>query len=87
MLVGSPGAKNEDEVVAGCVYLYMGSADGLETDFAWHKCGDQQYGQFGASLAAAGDMNQDGIPDFLVGMPYYSVSNEKMGAVFLFFGK
>lgn len=87
VLVGSPTAKNEElDIVTGCVYLYLGSDTGLETTPAWHHCGEQASGKFGASIAAAGDMNVDHKADFLVGMPNYSVNNEKMGAVYLFFG-
>lgn len=87
VLVGSPGAVNFDlDIVTGCVYLYAGSKDGIISTPVWQKCGEQENGQFGASVAAAGFMNDDSRADFLVGMPFYSVSNEKMGAVFLFFG-
>lgn len=87
VLVGSPYAENEElDIVTGCVYLYLGSPTGLETNPAWQRCGEQASGKFGASIAAAGDMNDDHKADFLVGMPNYSVSNEQMGAVYLFFG-
>ncbi len=70
-----------------CIFI-LGANTSLATGEAdWEQCGDQEYGRFGASIAAAGDMNDDGKADFLVGMPNYSVSNEQMGAVYLFFGK
>ena len=89
VLVGAPYEKELiDEIYqpVGCVYLYLGSPDGLVTTPSWRKCSNQPGGMFGASVAAAGDMNGDGYADFLVGMPFYSISNEKQGAVFLFFG-
>ncbi len=85
VLVGSPYAKNELGIVTGCVYLFFGSEAGLREE-PLKICGEQTSGKFGASIAAAGDMNGDLKADFLVGMPNYSVNNEKMGAVYLFFG-
>lgn len=85
VLVGSPYAKNEQGIVSGCVYLFFGSDSGLN-EHPLKICGEQTSGKFGASIAAAGDMNGDFKADFLVGMPNYSVNNEKMGAVYLFFG-
>jgi len=86
VLVGSPYAENDQDIVTGCVYLYLGTDTGLQSNPIWKQCGDQASGKFGASIAAAGDMNGDHKADFLVGMPNYSVSNEQMGAVYLFFG-
>jgi hypothetical protein len=89
VLVGAPTKKiliDEVSQAVGCVSLYLGSSGGLSTTSSWTYCADQVGGQFGASVAAAGDINQDGYADFLVGMPFFSTSNEKQGAIFLFFG-
>ena len=89
VLIGAPYTKvlieSKPESV-GCTYLYLGSSGGLAATPAWSYCADQAGGKFGASVSPAGDMNEDIYPDFLVGMPFYSVSNEHQGAVFLFFG-
>jgi hypothetical protein len=91
VLIGSPSAKNESEEVVGCVYLYLGSGGATSSDYQdydWMHCGDQVGGLFGATVAAAGNMNNDpeNLADFLVGMPNFSMSNEQRGAIFLFFG-
>ncbi len=89
VLIGAPYTKqliNGAPEAVGCAYLYLGSKNGLTSAPAWTYCSDQAGGKFGASVDSVGDMNQDGFPDFLVGMPFYSVSNEHQGAVFLFFG-
>ncbi len=89
ILIGAPYTKvlmNETPEPVGCTYLYLGSKTGLSINPAWTYCGNQSGGKFGASVNSAGDMNLDGHPDFLVGMPFYSESNEHQGAVFLFFG-
>jgi len=89
VLVGAPNKKVLiDGLIqsAGCVFLYLGSSSGLGTTPSWENCSNQPGSMFGASVAAAGDMNGDGYADFLVGVPFYSVNNEKQGAVYLFFG-
>jgi hypothetical protein len=89
VLVGAPNKKvliDGTFQSAGCVFLYLGSSSGLVTTPSWEKCSNQPGSMFGASVAAAGDMNGDGYADFLVGVPFYSVSNEKQGAIYLFFG-
>ncbi len=91
VLVGAPYAMNSVDEKTGCVYLYWGSADGLSAE-PWKQCGDIAYEQFGYSVAAAGDMNDDDTyDDFLVGIPRYSdqvinPGEEEQGAVFLYFG-
>ncbi|EPB74637.1 FG-GAP repeat protein [Ancylostoma ceylanicum] len=46
--------------------------------------GEDQWGRFGFSLAAAGDLNQDGYNDFIVGAPY--AGKNKAGAVYVMHG-
>jgi len=89
VLIGAPYTKvNIDglDQPAGCAYLYLGSSNGLMASPAWVSCGKTVGGKFGASVAPAGDINQDSFTDFLVGEPFFSINNEKQGAVYLFFG-
>ncbi|CAB3403036.1 unnamed protein product [Caenorhabditis bovis] len=46
--------------------------------------GDDQWGRFGFSLAAAGDLNLDGYNDVIVGAPY--AGKNKQGAVYVIHG-
>lgn len=46
--------------------------------------GIQSKGRFGLSLAALGDVNQDGYGDFAVGAPYDGVNGR--GAVYIYHG-
>jgi hypothetical protein len=41
---------------------------------------------FGASVAQAGDVNEDGIDDVIVGAPSYPGGNNKYGRAYVFFG-
>ena len=41
---------------------------------------------FGASVASAGDVNDDGFDDVIVGSPWYPGGNNKPGRAYVFFG-
>jgi hypothetical protein len=65
---------------------YPITIDPLMTDPDWSAEGDQTGGQFGFSVASAGDVNGDGFDDIIVGAYLYDggVSNE--GKVFVYHG-
>jgi hypothetical protein len=70
----------------GKVFLYYGSATGLSDTPDWEWELDETNATLGISVSAAGDVNGDGMDDFIVGAHTYSgaVSNE--GAAFIFHG-
>ncbi len=93
ILVGAWGYDREDDpetgtdegaVDAGAAFLFYGPLSGSlgleEADAV--IIGDLEGGGLGASVAAAGDVNQDGFGDLLVGAPDYN----GRGAAFLYYG-
>lgn len=76
-------AGQEDE---GRVFLYLGSADGLESTHSWQAEGNQEDAHFGFSIAAAGDVNGDGFGDVLVGIPLYDGDQGNEGGACLYLG-
>ncbi len=67
----------------GVVRVYHGSATGPSTTPAATITGAVREGQFGWSLAAAGDLNGDGYGDMLVGAPREAAET---GRVYVYFG-
>lgn len=68
-LVGAPGTKVNGMNSVGAVMVYSG-ADGSEL---YRKTGSAVFDLFGSHVSAAGDVNQDGVPDFVVGLFYLDV--------------
>ena len=63
----------------GKVFVYFGSAVGLSATADWTAEGGQNSAYFGFSVAGAGDVNNDGYDDILVGAT-------GLGKAFLYFG-
>ena len=81
IIAGAPGVNDG----AGMFYIYSGSellAD-KQTRIAESVIVDMIAANFGAALAVANDMNNDGISEIIVGAPNY----ENKGAVFVYNGK
>ncbi len=70
----------------GVAYLFLSSASGLSLTPDWFIEGNQAYAELGQSVASAGDVNQDGYDDVLVGAPWYSHGENFEGIAYLYFG-
>lgn len=85
ILVGAPGDDTENQI-EGKAYLYFGSDSGPSPQPDWVVQDGTTRTRFGSSLASAGDYNNDGYDDILVGDDIYYVSQSIAGAVFLYLG-
>ncbi len=71
----------------GAIWIYYGSATGLNSVPAWVVESDQAGAHFGASVAAAGDLNGDGYDDAVVGAPEYFNAVGYVGRIYIFYGR
>jgi len=85
VVVGTPWFDN-GEADEGGVFAYYGSSSGLAGEAHWTAESNQSDSDFGASAAAAGDVNGDGYDDVIVGAPRYYNSQYSLGRAYLFLG-
>jgi hypothetical protein len=82
------GATSFDSSVAdqGRVVIQRGSAVGLSSLFSQTFYGPIAGGQFGQSLAGAGDVDGDGFSDLAIGAPFHDGSLAEQGRVVVLHG-
>ena len=85
VIVGAWGYDN-GEGNEGRAFVYHGSAAGLSTIPAWTAESNQNGGNFGVSVATAGDVNGDGFSDIIVGAPLFGNGESFEGRVFAYHG-
>ncbi len=81
MIVGAPQYTN-GQALEGRAFVYLGSASGPGAAPAWTAEADIAASAFGASVAAAGDVDGDGFDEVIVGARSYL----GQGGAFLFLG-
>ena len=69
----------------GKVYIYYGTAYGIETTPRWTKTGGSVEASFGQSITV-GDINGDATPDLITSAVYESNGQSYEGKVYSFFG-
>ena len=79
VVVGAPGYASS----TGRVYVYHGGPGGLSTTAARILTGEPVSSGFGASVAAAGDVNGDGYADVAILAPWYAAYD---GRVYVYMG-
>jgi hypothetical protein len=84
VIVGASNYDNGALINAGAVYVYRGSAAGVDATPAAELVFDELQGDFGYSVSTAGDVDADGFGDVVVGAPGYGSTDE--GSAFLYFG-
>jgi hypothetical protein len=70
----------------GRAFVYLGTTEGLSTTVSWTADGDQAGCHFGQDVSTAGDVNNDGYSDVIVGARYYDSPESNEGAAFVYYG-
>jgi len=70
----------------GMAFLYAGGPDGPAHSPAWMGESDQEWAWFGTAIATAGDVNNDGYADVIVGAPRYDGEQIDDGKAFVYHG-
>jgi len=80
------GAPNYDdgETNEGAVFVWNGSASGLNNFYAWKAESNQSDAYM--HICTAGDINNDGYDEIIVGVTHYSNGENEEGVVFLWEG-
>ncbi len=71
---------------AGEAYVYFGSSSGPSATPDWSVQGEAADNSFGYSVAAAGDVNNDGCDDVIVGAHYNDEAGSNAGEAYIYHG-
>ena len=88
LLIGMPNydSSTSDD---GAVFLYYGSNGGLDANWDWRVTGTALYAHTGLEVASAGDLDNDGYDDILIGARRYDACNGAAPIInhgYLFYG-
>lgn len=70
----------------GCVFVFHGDSTGLSVTPDWIGESDQSGARYGISAASAGDVNNDGCADVIVGARHYDNGEPDEGRAFVYHG-
>ncbi|GGC12629.1 FG-GAP-like repeat-containing protein [Dyadobacter sediminis] len=87
VIVGAPWYESDPvQHEEGAAFIYLGSATGLSNIPATTLEGNQIEAGLGNSVAGAGDVNDDGFSDVVVGAFYYDIDQVDEGVAFVYHG-
>jgi len=78
---------NKNGTHTGRAYLYFGGpSQGTIPEIIF--TGETEFNNFGTSIASAGDVNNDGFSDIVIGAPGYKLDGEtvRVGRVYIYYG-
>ncbi|MCZ7586892.1 MAG: integrin alpha [Deltaproteobacteria bacterium] len=84
VIVGAPDYPTGQRY--GIALLYLGTASGLDNSPAWSVQGSRYGSEFSYSVASAGDVNNDGFDDVIIGAHRWEDPSINEGAAFLYLG-
>ncbi|TAH36841.1 MAG: hypothetical protein EYC70_07585 [Planctomycetota bacterium] len=82
LIAGAPCADSPAGLNEGAAFVYSG----VDGQVLYHFVGVNNLDGFGDSVDGGGDLNGDGMPDFLIGAPYSDVNGPSGGSVYVYSG-
>lgn len=82
VIVGAPLDEGL-QVDEGRVYIYLGGANGLDTNYIFRADSDMPNAQMGDAVGGGGDVNGDGFGDVIIGFEEDAASR---GSAWIFYG-
>jgi hypothetical protein len=86
VIVGAPGYGDDGLTQEGKVWVFHGSAGGLERSSSWRREGGQNGAHYGWSVGTAGDVNGDGYADAIIGIELWNEGESNEGGASLYHG-
>lgn len=86
IIVGAPYYDDGTNANVGKVFAFEAPQSTLPASATWTKLGNQAGACFGFSLADAGDVDDDGYDDVIIGSPYYDYYGSSRGKAEIFAG-
>ncbi len=86
IIIGAPGYNGPGDL-KGRAYIFLGCDNGDETGIDVTLTGEATTGdQFGFSVSTAGDIDNDGYDDVIVGAPHNDVGGTSAGRIYIYHG-
>lgn len=82
----TPPLEEDPQDKEGAVFVFVGNNSGLNGTPTWRMDGNKAETEFGLAVLIAGRTNNDAFDDVVVGSPTFRISEDKVGAAFLYFG-
>jgi len=85
VIIGAP-TWDFGHVEEGAAFLYLSDGTGLSYSYAWLFQSNQDSAHLGTAVSNAGDLNDDGYDDVVIGAIDYDNGLTDQGRVFVFYG-